>query len=364
MRLERDYLELLVDNYLNQELDSIIAESQSSQTTIRDLSAKISEATAHMGKYNLSPSAFIVIRGVNSANLLAWILAAIKKRVPFCIESNDIKQADSVSAQLSEYGNVLVVELGSNSGNLSYITKKNQCKDFGNREWVYVVKTSGSTGVPKIIPISRSNLSSMLFAANEKLTLVSGETWLWEHRPSFDLALWEIFGCVLFKGKFIISPTPIAEWSVVEYRKIAEFSPQNITLTPSELKKIGQLDAATSQQFFEDARSILFCGERLGWDALRHLPSNVTPDEVQIYNAYGPSEATIFCSVHLLTSQDMALSSVPIGDPMGDMCLRVNISSGELFLSGSQVFEGYLGDGIVKTDEYATGDIVEKKRNR
>ncbi|MBL4943503.1 AMP-binding protein [Corynebacterium ulcerans] len=360
MMVEYDYLDTLIDNYLDQDLGLVVAEYPGFQVTMHDLLIGINEAMKCIDEYALSQPRTIVLKGKNSKEILAWIFAAIKRRIPFCIEVDNARQSDSVSLPLSNYGNVLLVELKPGPSGCSLITSKNQGKHTLNGQYAYLVKTSGSTGSPKIIPISRYNLIQMLIAAKGHFSFVPGETWIWEHRPSFDLALWEIFGCILFKGKFIISPTPVAEWSKLEYKNIANFSPQHITLTPSELKKLGRLDDKISERFFREVKSILFCGERLGWDALRYLPNSITPSKVQIYNAYGPSESTIFCSVHLLTNRDMKLSSVPIGKPMGDMSFRINKPDNELCISGPQVFGGYLGNALEKSGEYATGDIVEK----
>lgn len=358
MTMDNQYLDLIVNRYFEQDLDTIVVDDLDTQITLKELSSKVDHAAEKIEQNALTSSDFILLKGNNSVHMLAWILASLKQHVPFCVERISTTQADSAASQLSEFGGLLIVDLEYYKEKCTFISRSEQACALSEHQWAYVVKTSGSTGLPKIIPISRSNLTEMLLAANERFHFTPGETWLWEHHPSFDLALWEIFGCLNFIGSFIVSPVPISGWSLDEYKHIASCFPQNITLTPSELKRIAQLDDKTTELFFLRSKSILFCGERLGSDSLSQLPSSLLTRAINIYNAYGPSEATIFCSVHTVSPDEFEMSSIPLGKPLKNTSFRVSDDDGELYITGPQLFAGYLGSEETGFD-YPTGDLVE-----
>ncbi|CAF4241799.1 unnamed protein product, partial [Rotaria sordida] len=120
---------------------------------------------------------------------------------------------------------------------------------------------------------------------------------------------------------------------------------------------------------------IIFTSGSTGIPKAYHLPKHV-----HIWNTYGPAEATVDCTFHILNiSVDIA--GVPIGHPLSHyLCLildnflqSVVISQeGELYVGGVGVFAGYLkrddltAKALIRIDDetfYRTGDLVRMDSN-
>jgi long-subunit acyl-CoA synthetase (AMP-forming) len=95
-----------------------------------------------------------------------------------------------------------------------------------------------------------------------------------------------------------------------------------------------------------------------------------------IFNAYGPTENTVWSFVHELGEGTIAQNGlVPIGKPISGFDYHINKGLediGELLVTGDQVFDGYVNRDR-KTKEvlaefndykyYKTGDIVKEQSN-
>ena len=357
MNESKDFLDDLCINYLRDSPGTPSIFSEHAELTRSQLAEIVSKCTDIINSSELTSGGFIVLHGANSPTQLAWVFSAILNRVPFCLESDE---SGNLSSTLLHYGDVLKVN--TDSFTYTFSKAKHEIKERPCRsQWAYIVNTSGSTGRPKIIPISRANLQAALESFQHFCSFPSDEAWLWEHRLSFDAALWEIFGAIRSNASLNITSSSVADWGRREISFLKDRPAQIVTLTPSELKSLSRLGENSIQHVLADVKSLIFCGERLGWDSLRLLPKWISPSRVRLYNGYGPSEATIICFIHQISESDFNLPSVPIGNPTGDTTFRIDELTGELFISGSQVFSGYLG---VKNDwgkEYATGDIVETR---
>ncbi|MFJ3243921.1 AMP-binding protein [Rothia terrae] len=359
MKRNTDYLDSIFSEYFTVQDSSQSIYFEDLALTKKELKQHVERCLETIDKKCLDSDSFIVLRGKNSPNQLAWIFSAILKHIPFASESDG---THSLSSILVRYGPVLEVDTDSFDSNL-LLSNENLEERPSKSKWAYIVSTSGSTGVPKIIPISRNNLSSYLRGLQKSIYIPHDSTWLWEHRLSFDASLWEVFGAILFKSNLNIVPKPVIDWGNKEIEFLTNNPSHVITLTPSELKSLSRFGKDIYNTFFKEVMTLFFLGERLGADALQYLPPYVTPNKVNIYNAYGPSETTIICSLHQLKQEDLSLPSVPLGSPFDGTTFRVDSESGELFISGPCVFSGYLGNTNKIEKEYPTGDIVDQSKD-
>lgn len=124
----------------------------------------------------------------------------------------------------------------------------------------------------------------------------------------------------------------------------------------------------------EPLRCLLIGGESFPSGLAQRLHSAL--DGVDIFNMYGPTETTIWSSVHKLVVADIDAGVIPIGRPIANTVLRVADAngmrvpvgvSGELWIGGHGVATGYLGrpeltaERFVELDGetfYRTGDRV------
>ncbi len=64
----------------------------------------------------------------------------------------------------------------------------------------YVIHTSGSTGVPKGVVVTRANLAALLGSALDVVGADAEDVWSWVHSYTFDFSVWEIFGALASGG--------------------------------------------------------------------------------------------------------------------------------------------------------------------
>lgn len=212
----------------------------------------------------------------------------------------------------------------------------------------YILFTSGSTGVPKGVPISHHALSSFMnafFALGYEID--ENDRVLQMFDLTFDLSLMSYCvplmrgACVYTVGSDAIKYLPI-------YRLLEE---QEITCALMVPSVLAHLRPYFDEIRLEKMRYSLFCGEAL-YDDLTTEWSACVP-HARVQNAYGPTEATIFCLTYDCepgSAHKTINGIVSIGRPMqGTSVLIVDDAhrpvtpgdKGELCLAGDQLTPGY-----------------------
>jgi acyl-coenzyme A synthetase/AMP-(fatty) acid ligase len=220
---------------------------------------------------------------------------------------------------------------------------------------IYCVRTSGTTGEPKVVPTNDIQLSAFLENSKNELDIAKYVNWLWSHDLSFDYAIWETLSCLTHCGCLVVldeftKRDPIAIMNLVAKTKVNVLS-----VTPSEFKYI--FYGKDKQIQFDDycLTDIIFAGERLATNTFSPFFHSLNKKNIRLFNVYGPTETAVFCSYHHITEDDLSLESIPIGKPFSGINFRLT-STGELTIHGAQVFEGYDGSKLL-TNGYETGDI-------
>lgn len=189
------------------------------------------------------------------------------------------------------------------------------CADCGD-ERAYIVFTSGSTGAPKGIPISRECLANFIGFA---LPLMTGEQWAGHALFSFDLSVADIYIPLISGGT--LREIEAHEWG--DYSVLC--------CTPSFLR-LCLCGSAFGRDRLKRLERVICCGEVMPAKTARLFMERFP--EVQLINAYGPAECCCFVTYHTVTAADVESGDIPVGDM--DCCdCRVEIRNGEIFLGGS-----------------------------
>jgi amino acid adenylation domain-containing protein len=246
----------------------------------------------------------------------------------------------------------------------------------------YLLFTSGSTGQPKGVPISHSNVCSYVAYTCDRYGVNENDRLSQEFDQTFDLSVHDMFVC-WERGACLYS---VPERSVMAPAKFIR--DHALTLWFSVPSVVGALTRLRLLQpgGLPSLRYSLFCGEPLP-AAYAQAWQEAAPQSI-VENLYGPTEATIAISNYrweAARSQQESLNGiVPIGKVFDGQKVEVIDESrnpvavgepGELCLSGSQVTTGYWNNPEKTREQfvhladsngtlwYRTGDLVKRDEN-
>ena len=237
----------------------------------------------------------------------------------------------------------------------------------------YIIYTSGSTGQPKGVVVENGSLYNYVrFAA--KNYIKKGSVFALFTPISFDLTVTSVFAPLVTGNVLIAYPQ---HETVATLTKIIEDNEVNILkLTPSHLRLV--LSIMESRRAASSIRQIIVGGERFESDLAQSV-WRLFDGKIDIYNEYGPTEATVGCMIYRYDPA-VRMDSVPIGRPIDNAKIYIldddlqavpdNVN-GDLYISGSVLARGYLNRPGLTADVflansfnghplYKTGDVVRR----
>ncbi|WP_185602423.1 non-ribosomal peptide synthetase, partial [Paenibacillus sp. 598K] len=244
-------------------------------------------------------------------------------------------------------------------------------------ELAYVLYTSGSTGRPKGVMVTQSGLFN--YASWAAAAYSDGEptTMPLFTSLSFDLTVTSLFVPLLTGGAILIREEDEDAGRLLR-RIVAESGATVMKATPAHLALLEQLGDLPATSL----RRIIVGGEQLYAASVSRLLAR-WPDELEICNEYGPTEAVVGCTLFRARSGTSLPGgdAVPIGAPIDNAALYVldeagqlvpPLVQGELYIGGSGVALGYLCAPELTAERfvedpfrpgqrmYRTGDLVRR----
>lgn len=222
----------------------------------------------------------------------------------------------------------------------------------------YVVFTSGSTGEPKGVVVEHRQAVSLFRACATPIETSNEDVWACVHSPSFDLNVWEVWGCLGSGGRLVVVPHEVAQSFPDLAMLVSRERVTVLTQTPSALSGLahGMLERGLRGQDLA-LRHIVLAGEAVRPNELVQWFDELAPDHALVHNLYGITETTIHVTHRLLTREEVAAGLSPVGPaldgyaytvvpPNDSLCGRTHDRGqvdGELYVSGVGVARGYLG---------------------
>ena len=286
-----------------------------------------------------------------------------KKRVEKII---NLSKADIIITNRKQIETKVFILDEKNLKNIK-IVKKFKIKKT-NRD-AYIIFTSGSTGQPKGVRISRISLDKYIsWLSNhffkDKIIRCSQHPGI-----GFDLSVADIYGSICNGGKLFPIKKKIDKFFLKKF--IIEKKISHWISVPSLSDIIFDENKNTNK--FKNLKKIFFCGEILKKNHLQKIfKSN---KQIQVFNAYGPTEATVSCTVKNLNFKNykrFCKPSASFGKPIPGIKLSFRnkkTKEGELIITGDQVSNGYLNNPKLNKlkffkklnkRSFITGDICKK----
>lgn len=204
----------------------------------------------------------------------------------------------------------------------------------------YIIYTSGTTGVSKGVELAHVGLLNTALEHVDRLRVTPEDRYLQFMALSFDGFLLDVFTTLCAGATLIMADDDaIADPSRLT-DVIEEHGVTISTITPSYLRL---LDA----ERLASLRVLVSAGEVLGPELARSLAGRL-----ELYNGYGPTEATINSTLHRVDPERCA-PPIPIGRPSANKQIyvvdeRLELQPigvvGELCIAGVGLARGYVGD--------------------
>jgi len=379
--------------------DRVALECEGQQLTYRQLEARVNRLSGRLSKSGINRGDIVALLTYHSFESVIGLLAVMRtgaaylpidpqlpdERIAYIIQDADVRLAlTNGGLHKKTPVNLLVVELDNlfdEEADDSNITE-----DFSEpTSLAYVIYTSGSSGKPKGVAISHKSAVHYCWWAKKSYVRSEADVFALYSSLSFDLTVTSIFvpllaGCkaVIYRqseyGEFVLS------------RVLRERKANIIKLTPAHLEILSQFvyDSPAVDRF-------IVGGER--FSNLLAEKARSAFGNVDLYNEYGPTEATVGCMIYLYQGSSDQSGSVPIGRPISNMRIYVldkelrpvlTEHEGEMYIAGDGLAEGYInrpqlneerfirdpfvpGFRMYKTGDYArmdkTGNLIYIGRN-
>lgn len=212
----------------------------------------------------------------------------------------------------------------------------------------YVIYTSGSTGKPKGVAVEHQQLLNYVHSIVEKLELTANASFATISTFAADLGNTAIFPALCTGGCLHV----ISQERATSPEALADYCDRHpidcLKIVPSHLNAL--LNGSYPEQILP-RKCLILGGEALSWKLVEKLQQYTV--NCQIFNHYGPSEATIGVLTFMLKGEPMSGKSynVPIGRPLANTQVYILDNhlqpvpigiAGELYIAGDNLTRGYL----------------------
>ena len=220
----------------------------------------------------------------------------------------------------------------------------------------YILATSGSTGVPKKVFLAEANLKWILSQLYPLIHVNEKTKFLFSTPYSFDVSLTELLAPIVAGAELICLPTSPSKTESIRLipKLINQEQITHLSLSPSFAEALIDIGGP---QAFRKLKFLMVAGEAFPASLAQKLRPAITAG-CQVFNLYGPTETTVYATYHQVTGSE--LKQVPIGRPLPGATVKVFDKSqqmsktGELYLGGVGVTDGYLLDPVKNRTSFVT----------
>jgi len=357
----------LFEQQVDRTPDAVAVSYEGQQLSYRELDEAANRIAQALRSDGLLPEEIVGICVERSPRLLSSLLGILKAGGAFLI-LDPAYPKERLGLLCSDAGLGLLLSESAQLGKLPMPRRKTVLLDEVDlttqpstrpplaataRSLAYVIYTSGSTGQPKAVLIEHRGLCAVITAQIARFGLPPGSRVLQFASLSFDATISELFMALLNGGVTVLAPRERLVPGPGLLALLRSERVDTMTITPSVLSVV-PLDP------LPDLKVLILAGEPLP----KSLADKWRTAERRIYNAYGPTEATICATISEALEQD---DPPPIGAALANTQVHVLDGSlqpvplgipGEICLGGVAVARGYLNRPEQTAERFVTSPFA------
>lgn len=335
--------------------DAVAAVFAGEQITYRALSQRANQLAHHLQAHGVGAETLVGICVERSLDMLVGVLAILKAggayvpldptyppaRLAFMLEDAHVRVLLTEKHLVSELPthDIAVVCLDRDWNAIAQHSTQPPRSTTTPEHLAYLIYTSGSTGQPKGVMIPHRALTNFLWSMHQQLDITDRDVVLAATSLSFDIAGLELYLPLLVGARVVIVPRDVAAHG----RRLA-------ALVESAGATIMQATPTTWRMLLEagwrgSPRLHILCG---GEALPQELARQLLRAGRDLTNLYGPTETTIWSTLHAVKHADAPIS---LGRPIANTRIYVLDRHrqpipvgvpGELYIGGDGVTRGYL----------------------
>ncbi|WP_168204328.1 non-ribosomal peptide synthetase [Aliikangiella coralliicola] len=296
-----------------------------------------------------------------------------KARLEYMIKDSNIKhlltQSD-LTEKFSLSNDVQVVELDLKSFTMSLLdypkTNPAKIRKLVKKPLAYVIYTSGSTGNPKGVMVEHSALVNFLMSMNDKFPSIFcyPSKLLAVTTISFDIASLEILGPISQGGQVVLASKADSLDPIRLIQLLEEHDIKGMQATPAtwELLINANWSGKTDLVVLSGGETLPIC-----------LAKQLLARSHQLWNCYGPTEASVWSLVKAITVDDLSQDTLSLGGPLKNYShyilndkqqLLPFGSIGELYIGGAGLARGYLNQPELTAEKFVPNPFSDKADDR
>ncbi len=311
------------------------------ELTYADLDAHSTQLARQLVAQGVRPESVVGVRMQRSAETVIAFLAILKAGGVY-LPLDPAYPADRLDYIAKDAGALLVLDSIhglSGEADLPQLADPNRL--------AYIIYTSGTTGRPKGVAVSHVPPVNLAFARRACHDPIGpGDRILAAISVGFDVSIGQLLLPLLSGAAVVIADDLKTMGATAFWAFLAERRVTHVNSVPSFLDSI--LDSAPAAASLALKR-LMLGGETLS-GALAARIQRTLP-AVEVVNMYGPTEACIDATYHVVTQADFESPVIPIGRPLSNyrayvldyrkQPAGVGIT-GELYLGGAGLARGYV----------------------
>ena len=242
-------------------------------------------------------------------------------------------------------------------------------------DMAYVIYTSGSTGSPKGVQISHRGALNTVEDVNRRFGVGAGDKILGLTNLGFDLSVYDMFGPLAVGGCLVVPDHDQRGMPSHWAELIAQHQVTLWNSVPAHLQMMADFLSTAPSADISSLRLALLSGD---WIPV-NLPERIRRlvPGLELVSLGGATEGSIWSIYYPIGAIDEQWRSIPYGKPLSNQQIHVldrrwqecpEGVTGEIYIGGAGVAEGYLGDPVrtaerfvvhPRTGErlYRTGDL-------